>query len=130
MIDNGPMKFQKVHCDCSALPLRCLVACPKGTDSLRNMSERNTPKPTFEESPLFDPASCYHRTLPRILHREFGAVVRERDNGGTLLSVPVDPDEKVIIDQQGRISDEARAKFPERYSREAGIPKAAVTISL
>ena len=130
VIDNGPMKFQKVHCDCSALPLRCLVACPKVMDSLRIMSEQKIPNLALEESPLFDPASCYHRTLPRILHREFGAVVRERNNGGTLLSVPVDPEDKVIIDQQGRISDEARMEFPERYSREAGIPKAAVTISL
>ena len=130
VIDNGPMKFQKVHCDCSALPLRCLVACPKVADSLKTMSEQNAPKPAFGESPLFDPASCYHETLPRILHRESGAVVRERENGGMLLSVPVDPDDKVILDQQGRISAEAREDFPKRYSREAGIPKAAVTISL
>lgn len=44
--------------------------------------------------------------------------------------MPVDPEDKVILDQEGRISEEARKEFPEKYSREAGIPKAAVTISL
>lgn len=78
VIDNGPMKFQKVHCDCSALPLRCLVACPRVEASLNTASEHDTTKLSLGESLLFDPASCYHEGLPRILDREYGAVVSER----------------------------------------------------
>ena len=126
----GGKNFKSVHRRKSTLPWKCLVSCPKVWDSLEAMSKKSSQTPAFEATPLFDPRSCYHGTVPIVLRRDRRTViVRENERGGSLIAITVDADQE-IDDSTDRFEAAARSDFRERYHRETGVPKAAAVIEM
>lgn len=126
----GAKNFQSIHCKRNTLPWRCLVSCPKVWLSLLTMSsEANLAQPS-ELSPLFEPMSCYHPTMPLLLRRDSGAaIIRENENGGLLMSIRVDEAQELANDLD-RITPPIRGEFSERYRPEARVPKSAAVIQV
>ena len=126
----GAKNFNSIHVKKNTLPWRCLVSCPKAQRSLRLLSDDPNAAPVLEPFPLFDPRSCYHRTLPRVLHKDSGALPMEASEaGGILMSIPLDG-EREVYDPAGRIELATRLEFRERYHRDAGIPKVATVLEV
>ena len=122
--------FKSIHRRKDTLPWKCLVSCPKVWYLLQAKSGKEFQAPIIQETPLFDPDSCYHETLPMVLRMEDQpAVVRRSERGGSLISMPLDAEQEI-----DRASDsfgpEARADFRERYDRETGAPKSAAVIEV
>ena len=126
---NGK-NFKSIHSSKSSLPWKCLVSCPMVSCLLQVMSGNIFETPKFQSTPLFDPSSCYHETVPIVLRRDRGsAVSRENERGGILVSIPVNADQQ-IDDSPDRFEPAARAEFRERYDRNTGVPKAAAVIEV
>lgn len=123
----GGKNFASIHREPSALPWKCLVACPRVWDLLKVASGSESPSPLIRETPLFVPGSCYHERLPVVLRGEH--VVRQNAQGGSLISIPLDA-EQAIDDATDRFETEARIDFRERYDRGTGVPKAAAVIAV
>ena len=128
--EQGGKNFDSIHKNKSTLPWKCLVSCPKVWYLLQIKSGNETGSPIIRETPLFDPDSCYHETLPMVLRVEDQPeVVRRSDRGGSLISIPLDAEQEIA-----RASDsfgpETRTDFRERYDRETGAPKSAAVIEV
>ena len=122
--------FKSIHSSESTLPWKCLVSCTKVWYLLQVMSGNEREAPIIQETPLFDPRSCYHETMPVVLRRDQQTVVvRENARGGSMISIPVDADRE-IDSAMGRFEPEARSDFRERYHPEAGLPKASAVIEV
>ncbi len=126
----GGKNFDSIHKNESTLPWKCLVSCPNVWYLLQVKSGNETGIPIIRETPLFDPDSCYHETLPMVLRLEVQpAVVRRSQRGGSLISIPLDAEQEI-----DRASDsfkpEVRTDFIERYDRETGAPKSAAVIEV
>ncbi len=122
--------FKSIHRRKGTLPWKCLVSCPKVWYLLQVKSRKEFQSPIIQETPLFDPDSCYHDTLPMVLRmEEQPAVVRRSQRGGSLISIPLDAEQEIdrASDSFGR---EARMDFRERYDRETGAPKSAAVIEV
>ena len=126
---HGAKNFRYIHRRTNTLPLRCLVACPKVWNALEAMSQGRQPMPPVEVSPLFDPRSCYHRSLPQAIERPGAAVIRRSSSGGSLASIPIDP-ERERPDQRARMTPFARREFDERYNPDCGVPKVTGVIEI
>ena len=86
----GGKNFNSIHKNQNTLPLKCLL-CPKVWDSPGSMSEGRPTGQAGEMPTLFDPRTCYHRTLPQALIESFeGAVVSENERGGSRASISAD----------------------------------------
>ena len=86
--------------------------------------------PIIQETPLFDPESCYHETLPIVFRMEDqSVVVRRSQRGGSLISIPLDAEQEIDRASEG-FGPEARTDFRERYDRETGAPKAAAVLEV
>lgn len=79
------------------------VSCPRAWYQFQVKSGNETGSPIIEDTPLFDPDSSYHETLPMVLRLEDQpAVERRSERGGSLISIPLDAEQE--IDQgYGRI---------------------------
>lgn len=116
--ERGLRNFDWIHKNKDTFPLRCLVCCRKVTDSLQVMPEG----PVLERPGLFDPASCYHESLPLALLEAEAADESER--GGMLRSVPMD---RYWGLEETRNSGQADATG---YDREAGLPKFVAVLDI
>ena len=126
----GGKNFDSIHRRKSTLPWKCLVSCPKVWYLLQVMSGNERETPIIQETPLFDPGSCYHETLPIVLQGDYKTlVVRENERGGSLISIPIDEEREIDRDTDG-FGIEARSDFMERYRREEGVPKAAAVLEV
>ena len=126
---NGK-NFKRIHRRKNTLPWKCLVSCPKVWYLLQVMSGTESEMPIIQETPLFDPNSCYHETLPMVLRRELQpAVVRKSERGGSLISIRLDAEQEIDI-ATDRFGPEARRDFRERYDPETGAPKASAVIEV
>ena len=126
----GGRNFESIHRKKDTLPLKCLVSCPMVRYSLEVMSGSTSHTSLLQETPLFDPSSCYHETVPLVLRRDSGAVVvRANERGGSLISIPVDADQE-IDHSMDRFRPDARGEFRDRYHRDTGVPKAAAVIEV
>ena len=97
---------------------------------LQVKSGNETGSPIIRETPLFDPDSCYHETLPLVLRMEDQPpVVRRSERGGSLISIPLDAEQEIDRATDG-FGPEARRDFRERYDPETGAPKAAAVIEV
>ena len=106
------------------------MSCPKVWYLLQVKSENETGSPIIQETPLFDPDSCYHETLPMVLRMEDqAAVVRRSERGGSLISIPLDEEQEIDGASDG-FGPETRMDFRERYDRETGAPKSAAVIEV
>lgn len=127
----GGKNFDSIHRNENTLPWKCLVSCPKVWHLLRIKAENEAGSHISRETSLFDPDSCYHKTLPMVLQMNDNRLAAGRwsKRGGSLISIPLDAEQEI-----GTSSDsfgaEARADFRERYDREAGTPKYAVIIDV
>ena len=82
----GGKNFDSIHKNESTLPWKCLVSCPKVWYLLQVKSGNEIGSPIIQETPLFDPDSCYHETLPMVLRMEDQpAIVRRSERGGSLI---------------------------------------------
>ena len=127
---HGGKNFRWIHRWKNALPLRCLVACPKVQKSLEAKREGAILSTmAFESSPLFNPDHCYHQTLPRGLSDPGGAVIGESKHGGRLVSIRLDSEDR-MSPALTRASRAVIDDFNERYSAESGPPKAASVIDI
>ncbi len=126
----GGKNFHSIHKNESTLPWKCLVSCPMVWYSLEVMAGAKSDQPDLKVSPLFDPASCYHETVPLALRGDSGAeVVRENERGGSLISIRIDEGREIdrLVDRSGvAVHDD----FAERYSRDIGLPKAAAVLEV
>ena len=126
----GGKSFDSIHKNESTLPWKCLVSCPKVWSLLQVMSEKQFQAPITQETPLLDPYSCYHETLPMVLRMEDQpAVVRRSERGGSLISIPLDEEQEIDGASDG-FGAEARMDFRERYDRETGAPNSAAVIEV
>ena len=66
----GGKNFDSIHKNEGTLPWKCLVSCPKVWYLLQVKSGNEIGSPIIQETPLFDPDSCYHETLPMVLRME------------------------------------------------------------
>ena len=122
--------FQSIHRRKSTLPWKCLVSCPKVWYLLQVMSGNERETPIIQETPLFDPGSCYHATLPIVLQGDYQTlVVRENERGGSLIAIPIDEEREIDRETDG-FGPEARSDFRDRYRRETGVPKAAAVLEV
>ena len=88
--ERGGKNFSSIHKNKNTLPLKCLL-CPKVWDSPGSMSEGRPTGQAGEMPTLFDPRTCYHRTLPQALIESFeSAVVSENERGGSRASISAD----------------------------------------
>ena len=86
----GGKNFNSLHKNQNTLPLKCLL-CPKVWDSPDVMSEGRPTGQAGEMPTLFDPRTCYHRTLPQALVESFeAAVVSENERGGSRAFISAD----------------------------------------
>ena len=127
--NRGTRNFSDIHSLKNTLPFRCLAACPKVWIALEAMSLGLQPMPPVEVSPLFDPVSCYHASLPQAIERQGTAVLRRSSSGGSLASISIDP-ERERPDQRARMTPLARGTFDERYNPESGVPKVTGVIEI
>ena len=126
---NGK-NFERIHRRKNTLPWKCLVSCPKVWYMLQVKSGNETGSPIIRETPVFDPDSCYHETLPLVLRMEDQpAVVRRSERGGSLISIPLDAEQEIDRATDG-FGPEARRDFRERYDPETGAPKAVAVIEV
>ena len=126
----GAKNFNNIHSKRDTLPWRCLVSCPFMQNSLESLSRNANAAPVLWASALFEPRSCYHPTLPMVLHRGGGGVtIRESENGGMLISVPLDA-ERDVSDPEGHVEQSVRLEFRERYHRDGGSPRAAAVLEV
>ena len=126
----GAKNFKSIHSRRNTLPWRCLVSCPMVEQSLEALSKNIDAAPVFEASPLFDPRSCYHRTLPMAVRRDSGSVtIRESSNGGVLISIPLDADREVD-DPVDRVEQTVRVELREMYHRDVGFPRTAAVLEV
>ena len=122
--------FKSIHRRKSTLPWKCLVSCPKVWHLLQVKSGNETGSLIIRETPLFDPDSCYHETLPMVLRTEgHKAPVRRSERGGSLISVPLDAEQDIDKAMEA-FGPEVRRDFKERYDPETGAPKAAAVIEV
>ena len=127
---HGGKNFRWINRWRNALPLRCLVACPKVQRSLEAKKKGATLNDQpFELPPLFNPDHCYHQTLPRGLSDPGDAVIGESRHGGRLVSIRLDSEHRVSP-VLTRASREVIDDFNERYSAESGPPRAASVIDI
>ena len=126
---NGK-NFRRIHRRESTLPWKCLVSCPKVWYLLQVMSGNEKGSQTIRETPLFDPYSCYHETLPVVFREENqSGVVRRSERGGSLISIPLDAEQE-IDSAMSSFGPEARTDFRERYDRETGAPKSVAVMEV
>ena len=128
--ERGGKNFDSIHRNKNTLLWKCLVSCPKVWYLLQVKSGNEFQVPIIQETPLFDPESCYDETLPIVLRMEDqSAVVRRSERGGSLISIPLDAEQE-IDRATDRFGAEARTDFRERYDRETGAPKSAAVIEV
>ena len=122
--------FKSIHGRKSTLPWKCLVSCPKVWNLLQAKLGHESGSPIRGDTPLFDPDTCYHETLPMVLRTEDQpAVVRRSERGGSLIAIPLDAEREIDRATDG-FGAETRRDFRERYDPETGAPKAAAVIEV
>ena len=127
---RGSRNFKSIHEMTSTLPWRCLVCHPLFWYAFEAMSESTFEVRRMPRTPLLDPDSCYHETLPVVLRRDRSADdATENERFGLLNFVLVD-EEHEIVDSTERLLPEARRDFRERYHRDTGVPKTAAVIEM
>ena len=127
---KGKRTFDSIHRNAPTLPLRCLVSCPKVQQSLLSKAANISPPKPREDTPLFDPDSCYHQSIPTLFRPDSGVqAIRRNNNGGVILSVTLGRNGQ-LSQSEDQISDSARRDFAERYPTDGGAPKSVAVIDL